>query len=146
MQSEITLEKVKSALRQVKFLHSKDNVIDDGDVSGIVLKDGHVSFSIEIDPKLAKNSEQLRKKAENAIIMLPGVLSATAIMTAHKNFSSTQQKNTFPTEKNSKKAFKTSKIHYCNCIWKRRSGQINDGNQFSVGTETKGHKRGNFRC
>ena len=109
MQSEITLEKVKSALRQVKFLHSKDNVIDDGDVSGIVLKDGHVSFSIEIDPKLAKNSEQLRKKAENAITVLPGVLSATAIMTAHKNFSSTQQKNTFPTEKTQKKLLKPAK-------------------------------------
>ena len=84
MQSEITSEKVKSALRQVKFPHSKDNIVDDGDVSGIVIKDGHIGFSIEIDPALANQSDELRRKAEDVVSSLSGVLSATAILTAHK--------------------------------------------------------------
>ena len=84
MQSEITSEKVKSALRQVKFIHSKDNIVDDGDVSGIVIKDGHIGFSIEIDPALANQSDELRREAEDVVSSLSGVLSATAILTAHK--------------------------------------------------------------
>ena len=84
MQSEITSEKVKSALRQVKFIHSKDNIVDDGDVSGIVIKDGHIGFSIEIDPALANQSDELRRNAEDVVSSLSGVLSATAILTAHK--------------------------------------------------------------
>ncbi len=90
MQSEITSEKVKSALRQVKFIHSKDNIVDDGDVSGIVIKDGHIGFSIEIDPALANQSDELRRKAEDAVSSLSGVLSATAILTAHRAASTSE--------------------------------------------------------
>ena len=90
MQSEITSEKVKSALRQVKFIHSKDNIVDDGDVSGIVIKDGHIGFSIEIDPALANQSDELRREAEDVVSSLSGVLSATAILTAHKAASTSQ--------------------------------------------------------
>ncbi len=90
MQSEITSEKVKSALRQVKFSHSKDNIVDDGDVSGIVIKDGHIGFSIEIDPALANQSDELRRKAEDVVSSLSGVLSATAILTAHKAASTSE--------------------------------------------------------
>ncbi len=90
MQSEITSEKVKSALRQVKFPHSKDNIVDDGDISGIVIKDGHIGFSIEIDPALANQSDELRREAEDVVSSLSGVLSATAILTAHKAASTSE--------------------------------------------------------
>ena len=98
MQSQITSEKVKSALRQVKFPHSKDNIVDDGDVSGIVIKDGHIGFSIEIDPALAKQSDGIRRKAEDVVRNLSGVLSATAILTAHQTGSTSQQKPHSKTE------------------------------------------------
>jgi ATP-binding protein involved in chromosome partitioning len=81
---------VRSALRQVKFIHSKDNIVDDGDVSGIVIKDGHIGFSIEIDPALANQSDELRRKAEDVVSSLSGVLSATAIFTAHKAASTSE--------------------------------------------------------
>ena len=90
MQSEITSEKVKSALRQVKFPHSKNNIVDDGSVSGIVIKDGHIGFSIEIEPALATQSDEMRLKAENVVSSLSGVLSATAILTAHKKASASE--------------------------------------------------------
>lgn len=109
MQSEITSEKVKSALRKVKFSHSKTNIVDDGDVSGIVIKEGHVGFSIEIDPSLAKNSDELRRKAENAIKNLSGVISATAIMTAHKSSQTPQTKNNSPSGKKQNELLKPAK-------------------------------------
>ena len=109
MQSEITLEKVKSVLRKVKYTHSKDNIVDDGDVSGIVIKDGHIGFSIEIDPSLAKNSDEMRRKAEDAVRKISGVISATAFMTAHKNSTSKGTKNPSSPENTSSKLLKPAK-------------------------------------
>ncbi len=109
MQSEITLEKVKSALRKVKFPHSKDNIVEDGDVSGIVIKDGHVGFSIEIDPALANKSDGMRRKAEVAVSCLSGVKSTTAIMTAHNNIDTGQRKDHRSVEKNQNKLLKPAK-------------------------------------
>ena len=109
MQSEITLEKVKSVLRKVKYTHSKNNIVDDGDVSGIVIKNGHVGFSIEIDPSLAKNSNEMRREAEDAVRKISGVISATAIMTAHKNSTSEGTKNPSSPENTSNKLLKPAK-------------------------------------
>ena len=109
MQSEITLEKVKSVLRKVKYTHSKDNIVDDGDVSGIVIKNGHIGFSIEIDPSLAKKSDEMRREAEAAVRKLSGVISATAIMTAHKNSASEGTEKLSSPEKTSSKLLKPAK-------------------------------------
>ena len=109
MQSEITLEKVKSVLRKVKYAHSKDNIVDDGDVSGIVIKNGHIGFSIEIDPSLAKKSDEMRREAEDAVRKLSGVISATAIMTAHKNSTSKGTEKLSSPEKTSGKLLKPAK-------------------------------------
>ena len=109
MKSEITLEKVKSVLRKVKYTHSKDNIVDDGDVSGIVIKNGHIGFSIEIDPSLAKNSDEMRREAEDAVKKLSGVISATAIMTAHKNSTSEGTKKLSSPEKTSSKLLRPAK-------------------------------------
>ena len=109
MQSEITVEKVKSVLKKVKYAHSKDNIVDDGDVSGIVIKNGHIGFSIEIDPSLAKNSDEMRREAEDAVRKLSGVISATAIMTAHKNSTSEGTENPSSPEKTSSKLLKPAK-------------------------------------
>ena len=109
MQSEITVEKVKSVLKKVKYAHSKDNIVDDGDVSGIVIKNGHIGFSIEIDPSLAKKSDEMRREAEDAVRKLSGVISATAIMTAHKNSTSEGTEKLSSPEKTSGKLLKPAK-------------------------------------
>jgi ATP-binding protein involved in chromosome partitioning len=53
-------------------------------VSGLVVKDGHVGFTLEVDPQRGPALEPLRKAAEQAVDALPGVLSVTAVMTAEK--------------------------------------------------------------
>jgi ATP-binding protein involved in chromosome partitioning len=49
-----------------------------------VLKDGHVSFAIEVPAARGPQAEPLRKKAEAEVAALPGVLSVTAVLTAHQ--------------------------------------------------------------
>jgi ATP-binding protein involved in chromosome partitioning len=53
-------------------------------VSGLAVKDGHVAFAIEVDPKRGPHLEPLRKAAEKAVDALPGILSVTAVLTAQK--------------------------------------------------------------
>jgi ATP-binding protein involved in chromosome partitioning len=60
------------------------NLVERGMIQGLVLRDGHVGFSIEVDPALGSQLEPLRKSAEAAVMALPGILSVTAVLTAHK--------------------------------------------------------------
>jgi ATP-binding protein involved in chromosome partitioning len=53
-------------------------------VSGVVIKNGNVGFSLEVDPAKGPALEALRKAAEAAVLALDGVTSATAVLTAHR--------------------------------------------------------------
>jgi len=55
-----------------------------GMVEGLVVRDGHVQFALAIDPADAERMEPVRKAAEKAVAALPGILSVTAVLTAHK--------------------------------------------------------------
>lgn len=63
------------------------NLVERGMIQGLVLRDGHVGFSIEVDPALGSQLEPLRKASEAAVMALPGILSVTAVLTAHKGAS-----------------------------------------------------------
>ena len=52
-------------------------------VSGLVVRQGNVGFSIEVDPQRGSALEPMRKQAERAVAAIPGVLSVTAVLTAH---------------------------------------------------------------
>ena len=52
-------------------------------ISGLVVKQGNVGFSIEVAPERGPALEPLRKEAERAVAAVPGVLSVTAVLTAH---------------------------------------------------------------
>ena len=54
-------------------------------VKGLVVKNGNVGFSIEVEPARGAAMESTRKAAEMAVKGLDGVLSVTAVLTAHKN-------------------------------------------------------------
>lgn len=53
-------------------------------VSGVMIKDGNVGFSLEIAPEDTESAMPLRRAAEKAVQAIPNVLSATAMLTAHK--------------------------------------------------------------
>ncbi len=52
-------------------------------IQGLVLKDGRVRFVLEVSPLYGAEAEPLLKACEDAVRPLPGVLSVTAVLTAH---------------------------------------------------------------
>ncbi len=53
-------------------------------VSGLQVKDGHVAFAIEVAAERGPQLEPLRKQAEQVVHALPGVVSATVVLTAER--------------------------------------------------------------
>lgn len=82
--SSISQEALLSALKAVKDQEKGADIVSLGMVSGIAIKDGHVAFAIEIDPKRAKEMESVRKAAEDVVHALPGVLTVQAVLTAER--------------------------------------------------------------
>ena len=84
MSAELNERKVSDTLRTIIAEGKSLNIVEAGQVSGIVIKDGHVGFTIEIDPADKDRADGLRTAAEKAVRALDGVLSATAMLTAHQ--------------------------------------------------------------
>ncbi|MEQ9518122.1 MAG: Mrp/NBP35 family ATP-binding protein [Parvibaculum sp.] len=74
---------ILAALSTVKDPDKGQDVVAAGMVQGLVLKDRHVLFSLEVDPARGPALEPLRKACEDAVYKLPGILSVTAVLTAH---------------------------------------------------------------
>ena len=85
MTQQLDERKITEALSSVASIDGSSNIVAAGAISGIVMKDGHIGFTIEIDPKDKDKADQLRAAAEKAVLTLDGVLSATAMLTAHQS-------------------------------------------------------------
>ena len=75
---------VLAALKGVNDPDRGQDIVALGMVKGLAVRDGHVVFSIEVDPKRGPTMEPLRRSAEKSVEKLPGVLSVTAVLTAEK--------------------------------------------------------------
>jgi ATP-binding protein involved in chromosome partitioning len=82
--STLNQDAVLDALKGVPGPDGRGDIVTLGMISGVVVKEGNVGFAIEIDPKRAAQMESLRRAAEKAVNALPGVLSVTAVLTAHR--------------------------------------------------------------
>ena len=67
MTNELNERKITETLSGVLMPGSDRSLIDAGAVSGIVIKDGHIGFTIEIDPKDKDKADAVRSMAENAV-------------------------------------------------------------------------------
>jgi ATP-binding protein involved in chromosome partitioning len=79
-----TRDEVLRALDSVIDPVSGRSIVQQDIVQGLVIRDGNVGFAVEVDPARGPSSEPLRKAAEDAVSVLPGVLSVTAVLTAHQ--------------------------------------------------------------
>ena len=75
---------IKRALGAIRDPASGKSVVEAGLIEGLVSRGGHVSFAVEVPPERGRSSEPLRKACEDAVNRLPGVLSVTAVLTAHR--------------------------------------------------------------
>jgi ATP-binding protein involved in chromosome partitioning len=80
----LTEADVAKALAEVWDPASQKSVTEAGLIEGLTVRGGHVSFAIEVPPERGAMSEPLRKACEAAVEKLPGVLSVTAVLTAHR--------------------------------------------------------------
>lgn len=79
----VTKQQVLEALAEVREGESGRDVVGLGYVSGLVVDNGHVGFALDLGGNGdASAKEPLRRQAEEAVRRLPGVLSATVVLTA----------------------------------------------------------------
>jgi ATP-binding protein involved in chromosome partitioning len=77
-------ETVLAALGGVMDPDKGADVVSLGMVQGLQIKDGHVAFALEVEAERGPKLEPLRKAAEKAVFDLPGVLTATVVLTAER--------------------------------------------------------------
>jgi len=82
--SRVSEDSIHAALRNILDPASGRDLVTQGMITGLVVKDGNVGFAIEIDPETSHDMEAVRKRAEQAVLALDGVSSVTAVLTAHR--------------------------------------------------------------
>jgi len=82
--AEITESAVRKVLETVIDPASGKSVAAAGMVGGIAVRGGHVAVTLDVDPSRGSALEPLRQACEQAVRAMPGVLSATAVMTAER--------------------------------------------------------------
>ena len=78
-----TKERVLEALGTVVDPARGDDIVSAGMVKGLTLSGTAVGFAIEVEPERGPALEPLRNAAEKAVLGVPGVESATVVLTAH---------------------------------------------------------------
>ena len=82
--TQVTEDQVRAALAQVMDPDHGKDIVSLGRIQGLVLRDGNVGFSIEVEPERGAALEGLRKEAEEKVMALAGVVSVTAVLTAER--------------------------------------------------------------
>ncbi len=82
--AEISESAIRKVLETVMDPATGRSVAALGMVSGIATRSGHVAVTLDVDPARGTALEPLRQACEQAIRAMPGVLSATAVMTAER--------------------------------------------------------------
>ncbi|OHC74634.1 MAG: hypothetical protein A3G18_00840 [Rhodospirillales bacterium RIFCSPLOWO2_12_FULL_58_28] len=78
--AEVTEQQVLDALSVIPY--GDGNIVERGMIAGLRVKDGHVAFAVEVDAECGSKLEPLRKEAEKVAHALPGVISASVVLTA----------------------------------------------------------------
>ena len=82
--ADIPREAVLAALSAVRDDEKGNDIVSLGMVSGLVVRGSNIGFMIEVEPERGARLEPLRKRAEDAVKAIPGVTSATVVLTAEK--------------------------------------------------------------
>jgi ATP-binding protein involved in chromosome partitioning len=83
--AKATEQQILDALRTIVDPVAGRDIVTLGMVQGLALNNGNAQFALGIDPTKAKDYEAVRQRAERVVAELPGILSATALLTAEKS-------------------------------------------------------------
>jgi len=81
----VAREDILKALDQVIDPASGRTVVQQDMIQGLVIKDGHVGFVLEVAADRGAQSEPLRKICEAMVLGVKGVKAVTAVLTAHED-------------------------------------------------------------
>ncbi|MDP2333528.1 MAG: iron-sulfur cluster carrier protein ApbC [Reyranella sp.] len=82
--ADVTESAIRKVLETVIDPASGASVVASGLLGGIAIRGGHVAVTLDVDPARGTALEPLRQACEQAVRTIPGVLSATAVMTAER--------------------------------------------------------------
>jgi ATP-binding protein involved in chromosome partitioning len=82
--AEISESAVRKVLETVIDPATGKSVVALGMVGGVATRGGHVAITLDVDPARGTALEPLRQACEQAVRAMPGVLSATAVMTSER--------------------------------------------------------------
>jgi len=83
--TNITQELILKTLSEVKDPSQSKDIVSLGLVSNVNIKDSNVSVTLEVPVHRGSAMEPIRKLAQEKIIKINGVTSATVVVTAHEN-------------------------------------------------------------
>jgi ATP-binding protein involved in chromosome partitioning len=94
--AEVTSEIVLEALKDIVDPGRGSDVVSLGMVSGLIVKGGNVGFALDISRDDGgavdgQAAEPLRKSCEDAVKALPGVMSASVVLTAERASAAAEQ-------------------------------------------------------
>ncbi len=81
----LSRDDILRALDQVIDPVSGRSMVQQDMIAGLVVKGGNIGFAVEVPAAQGPASEPLRAACEQAVRKLAGVLSVTAVLTAHQN-------------------------------------------------------------
>jgi ATP-binding protein involved in chromosome partitioning len=82
--TQVTEQQIVDALRCVVDRERKNDIVSLGMIQGMQVKDGHVALSLGVEPERGPQLEPLRKEVETLVHKLPGVISASVVLTAER--------------------------------------------------------------
>ena len=82
---DITEDQVLAALREVEDPSQGKDLVALDMVSGLHIKQSNVSFALQVPAHRGPAMEPVRRAAETAVRAIPGVTSATVMVTAHSS-------------------------------------------------------------
>lgn len=88
---QVTEQQILDALKAVVDPDTGNDVVSEGMVTGLVIKDGNVAFALEVDPQRGPNLEPMRKSAEKTVHAMDGILSVSVVLTAETTSQQTPQ-------------------------------------------------------
>ena len=83
--TNITEELILKTLSEVKDPSQSKDIVSLGLVSNVNIKDSNVSVTLEVPVHRGSAMEPIRKLAQEKILKIKGVTSATVVVTAHEN-------------------------------------------------------------
>src|SRR5210317_354074 len=83
--TKITKELVLSILKEVQDPSQSNDIVSLGFINNITIKDTNIAVTLEVPVHRGASMEPVRKLAQQKLLKVDGVTSATVVVTAHEN-------------------------------------------------------------